>query len=208
MEEVGRHNEALKRDVMEAHAGRRELQGRYEQTLEEHRAQMQREYEQRQKLIGEKSELGLQLRQAQQTITEQTMVVDKQQLMITERDNEIARLRALLAVLEDVKLQRDELVRQLREAHEARGLLSVQIEELVRQHRELRAKDEAHFEELIQARRKAEEEIVALQRLINDKDTTIKTLTAKNLEMQQRIHSLEAVVAVKDDISEKLEMAN
>lgn len=33
-------------------------------------------------------------------------------------------------------------------------------------------------------------------------------MTEKNLEMQQRINSLEAIAALKDDLSEKLNLAN
>ena len=33
-------------------------------------------------------------------------------------------------------------------------------------------------------------------------------MTEKNLEMQQRINSLEAISAIKDDLSEKLGLAN
>lgn len=58
------------------------------------------------------------------------------------------------------------------------------------------------------AKKKVEDELIVKEKIINEKDTTIKILTAKNLEMQQRINSLEAVVAVKDDISEKLDLAN
>lgn len=57
-------------------------------------------------------------------------------------------------------------------------------------------------------RKKLFDEISIRERTINEKDNTIKILTAKNLEMQQKINSLESIVAVKDDISEKLHMAN
>ncbi len=60
----------------------------------------------------------------------------------------------------------------------------------------------------MQAKRKVEEDLIAREKTINEKDNTIKILTEKNLEMQQKINSLEAVVAVKDDISEKLDLAN
>ena len=33
-------------------------------------------------------------------------------------------------------------------------------------------------------------------------------MTEKNLEMQQRINSLESLVAIKDDLAQKLELAN
>lgn len=46
------------------------------------------------------------------------------------------------------------------------------------------------------------------EKLINDKEKTIKIMTAKNLEMSQRINSLEAIAAIKDDLSDKLELAN
>ena len=53
-----------------------------------------------------------------------------------------------------------------------------------------------------------EDENVEKQRVINDKDQTIKVMTEKNLEMAQRINSLESVVAVKDDLAQKLDYAN
>lgn len=72
----------------------------------------------------------------------------------------------------------------------------------------MRAKDEQHFRDLMAAKKKLEDELLVRERIINEKDNTIKILTEKNLEMQQRINALEALVAVKDDISEKLHLAN
>ena len=72
----------------------------------------------------------------------------------------------------------------------------------------MRAKDEQHFKDLMAAKKRLEDELLLRERIINEKDNTIKILTEKNLEMQQKINALEALVAVKDDISEKLHMAN
>jgi hypothetical protein len=58
------------------------------------------------------------------------------------------------------------------------------------------------------AKKKVEDENVMKEKIINEKDQTIKIMTEKNLEMQQRINSLEAIAAIKDDLSEKLELAN
>ena len=57
-------------------------------------------------------------------------------------------------------------------------------------------------------KKKVEDENLALQRVINDKDNTIKVMTEKNLEMANKINSLEALVAVKDDLAQKLDFAN
>jgi hypothetical protein len=57
-------------------------------------------------------------------------------------------------------------------------------------------------------KKKVEDENVMKEKIINEKDQTIKIMTEKNLEMQQRINSLEAIAAIKDDLSEKLELAN
>jgi len=96
-------------------------------------------------LIRDKDNLAHQLRKAETKITELETVIDKQSQTIDERDNEIARLKALLAILNDIKDQRDALQRQLREHQEARDNLSRQIDELVKQAKELRAIDAAHF---------------------------------------------------------------
>lgn len=56
--------------------------------------------------------------------------------------------------------------------------------------------------------KRLEAENLNRERIINEKDNTIKILTAKNLEMQQRINSLESLVAVKEDLEEKLDLAN
>jgi hypothetical protein len=47
----------------------------------------------------------------------------------------------------------------------------------------LRAKDELHFQELMAHRKRVEDELLAKERTINEKDTMIKELTSKNLEM-------------------------
>ena len=96
-------------------------------------------------MIRDKDNLAHQLRKAETKITELETVIDKQSQTIDERDNEIARLKALLAILNDIKDQRDALQRQLREHQEARDNLSRQIDELVKQAKELRAIDAAHF---------------------------------------------------------------
>lgn len=51
------------------------------------------------------------------------------------------------------------------------------------------------------ARKNVEDELVVRERIINEKDHTIKELTSKNLEMQEKINSLESLLVVKDDIS-------
>ena len=140
--------------------------------------------------MREKSELAAQLRRSEQKVTELEGVVDRQRQAVDERDNEIARLKALLIVLEDVKAQRDALRRQLEEHQVARDELSQRLEQLLAEARELRAKDAARFEELIAARKQVDTELVVREKIIIEKDTTIKILTSKNLEMQQCINGL------------------
>jgi len=53
----------------------------------------------------------------------------------------------------------------------------------------------------MQERKAVEEENLQKRRVINEKDQTIKVMTEKNLEMSSKINSLEAVVAVKDDLA-------
>ena len=48
-------------------------------------------------------------------------LIDKQNLDITERDNEIERLRKLLSIMDDLKRQRDSLVLQLGEHQDVRA---------------------------------------------------------------------------------------
>ena len=45
-----------------------------------------------------------QLRQAEKKISDLENVIDKQKLDITERDNEIERLKNLLRIMDDIKL--------------------------------------------------------------------------------------------------------
>ena len=56
--------------------------------------------------------------------------------------------------------------------------------------------------------KRLQDELLGKERIINEKDQTIKIMTEKNLEMQQKINALEAIAAIKDDISEKLDLAN
>lgn len=86
--------------------------------------------------------------------------------------------------------------------------MTLEFEMLVRKSQELRALDLARFEELVAVKRQVDEENVAKEKVINEKDTTIKIMTEKNLEMQQRINALEAIAAIKDDLSQKLDLAN
>jgi hypothetical protein len=74
--------------------------------------------------------------------------------------------------------------------------------------REQREADEVRFQEILLAKRQVEQENVNKQQVINDKDQTIKVMTEKNLEMQQRINALDQLVAVKDDLAQKLDCAN
>ncbi len=50
--------------------------------------------------------------------------------------------------------------------------------------------------------------MVDRERTINEKDNTIKELTAKNLEMMQQINSLESIAAVKEDLESQLNLAH
>ena len=47
----------------------------------------------------------------------------------------------------------------------------------------MRAKDEQHFKDLMAAKKRLEDELLLRERIINEKDNTIKVLTEKNLEM-------------------------
>jgi len=57
-------------------------------------------------------------------------------------------------------------------------------------------------------KKKVEDENTMKEKIINEKDQTIKIMTEKNLEMQHNINSLEAIAAIKEDLSEKLELAS
>lgn len=57
----------------------------------------------RQALINEKNELMNKLNKAEIKITDLENIIDKQKQMIDERDTEIARLKNLLAILDDIK---------------------------------------------------------------------------------------------------------
>jgi chromosome segregation ATPase len=72
----------------------------------------------------------------------------------------------------------------------------------------LRENDERHFKELMETIKRLEATIATRDRTINEKDQTIKELSSKNLEMQQRMNALEAIVAVKEDLEKKVELAN
>ena len=110
--------------------------------------------------------------------------------------------------MDDIKNQRDSLQQQLKQHQDARDALSKEIAELIKKAKEQRDQDLAHFEQLMKDKKAVEDENVEKQRVINDKDQTIKVMTEKNLEMAQRINSLESVVAVKDDLAQKLDYAN
>ncbi|CDW87552.1 gas2 domain containing protein [Stylonychia lemnae] len=206
-EEVKRQNQQYKRDIHDCNNSRKELQTKFENALEDHRKELEHEFKMREQLIAEKNELARKLNQAEAKIVQLENLIDTQKKMIDERDDEIARLKKLLSILDDIKRQRDQLQASLREFQEERDKLSKQIEDLVRQAQELRAKDEQHFQELMAHRKRVEDELLAKERIINEKDTMIKELTSKNLEMQQQINALESEVAVKNDLQNKLALA-
>lgn len=79
---------------------------------------------------------------------------------------------------------------------------------MIREARVLRETDEKHFRELMDTIKNLEATIASKDRTINDKDNVVKELSSKNLEMQQKLNALESMLAVKDDISNKLNLAN
>lgn len=68
--------------------------------------------------------MAKQLRSAEKKISDLENVVDKQKLDITERDNEIERLKNLLKILDDIKSQRDDMQKQLSQHQQERDKLS------------------------------------------------------------------------------------
>ena len=58
------------------------------------------------------------------------------------------------------------------------------------------------------SKKKVEDDNIAKEKTIAEKQQIINTMTQKNLEMQQRINSLEAIAAIKDDLSRSLDEAN
>ena len=191
MQEIKRQNEQYKDDIHFSNNARKALQQKFEAALKDHQKQLDKEYQERQQLIKDKDDMAKQLRAAEKKLSEQATLIDKQKLDVTERDNEIVRLKNLLAIMDDLKNQRDQLQEQLRAHQQARDKLSKEIEELVRSAKELRAKDLAQFEQLMAAKKKVEDENVQKEKIIYEKDQTIKIMTEKNLEMQQRINALE-----------------
>lgn len=101
-----------------------------------------------------------------------------------EKDHEIARLKAMLEIMNDIKKQRDQMQQQLKEHQFEREKLTQRIEELIRESRLMREQDEKHFKDLMEKIKNLEGIIAQKDRVINDKDTTIKDLSSKNLEMQ------------------------
>ena len=132
-EDMKAENARLKKDLNESHDKRKALQKEFDRALEDHKKEMEREYEERQNLIKEKNEVANQLRKAEQKITGLEKVIDGQKLDISERDDEIERLKNLLKILEDIKNQRDALQKQLKESQDAREQLSKEIADLVKQ---------------------------------------------------------------------------
>jgi hypothetical protein len=107
MVEIKRQNEQYKADIHDTNNKRQELQKKFEIALSDHQKQLNKEYQERQQLIREKDEMAKQLRQAEKKISDLENVVDGQKLDITERDNEIERLKNLLKIMDDIKSQRD-----------------------------------------------------------------------------------------------------
>lgn len=70
LEEIKRQNDQYKRDILDSNTKRNELQQKFERVLEDHKQEMQREYDERQKLISEKDELKQNLKQAEKKIAD------------------------------------------------------------------------------------------------------------------------------------------
>jgi septal ring factor EnvC (AmiA/AmiB activator) len=114
MAETKRMNENYKNEINNCEQRRIELQVKFERALDDHKKQMQTEFETRQKILAEKAEIANQLRVAERKISDLENQLQKSQLECDKRGIEIENLKNRLEILDDTKNQRDSLLSELK----------------------------------------------------------------------------------------------
>ena len=200
-------NDMYKQHVNDAEKARVDLQHKFEEALAAHRRELDREFAARQKLINEKSELANQLRAAEQKISVQESIIDRQGKEIDARDSEIAALKNRLVIMDEVILQRNQLTERLKEYQAEREKLHQLIEKTKKEYEALRAGDLKRFEEIIETKRIVEEDNVSKEKIITELKITIKGLEGQKHILVLKIGTLEDQIEVFKDVKEQLDTA-
>ena len=113
-------NEKYAAAINEAEKARVDLQNKFNTCLDDHKAQLKQEHEERQKLIKEKNELSDRLQDALNEIADLKKKLGDSIFDGQKKDEYIHELENRLLVLNEIKIQRDNLLINLKEFQDSR----------------------------------------------------------------------------------------
>jgi chromosome segregation ATPase len=197
-------NEKYAQQVNDAEQSRIDLQKKFQKCLDDHKAQLQHEHEERQKLIREKKELADQLKAAEKLISDLRSEIDGLKDTVDIRDQTIHELENRILILQEITSQRDELMKNLKEFQESRDRLHKEIDSLKVEFEGLRKADNEHFERIHTQKSEVESVLKTRELKITELETKIFEINTTIHRMKQEIDSHEAEANRLHDVEKQL----
>ena len=201
LKQMKRLNEQLSQAIDRAETDRKNLQARYDEAVREHNARLEKERKQRAELKAEMEDLTQQLRAREGEIRDLKRRIQDLESKVEEH---IRELKNRQNILDEVTVQRDDLLRDLKIFQKERDDLHVEIERQKVEFESSRSQDLQHFEELMEERRRIEVILTQRETTITELNQTIKSLEATNNELETTVDSLQDKLEVLKDVKAQL----
>ena len=197
-------NEKYADQVNNAEQARIDLQGKFTKWLDDHQDQLKDEHNERQKLINEKNDISNQLRDAQREITDLKTLIDNLRDTVDQRDQTIHDLKNRLAILDEIKSQREKLFANLKDFEVSRDKLHKEIEDLKVEFEGIRRLDQDHFSKMHEERNVVEETLKTRETRITELETRILEINTTVFKQKQEIDSWNAECNRLQDVEKQL----
>ena len=197
-------NDKYSQQINDAEQSRVDLQNKYEKCLDDHQDQLKHEHDERQKLIAEKNDISNQLRDAERLITSLRKEIDGLRDLVDQKDQTIHDLLNRLNILDEIKAQRDKLLKNLKEFQLSRDQLHKEIEELKVEFEGYRRRDQEHFSQIHEQKSQVEQVLKTRETKITELETKVFEFTTTVHILRQEIDSSSAEVNRLKDMESQL----
>lgn len=183
-------NEKYAAAINEAEKARVDLQNKFNTCLDDHKAQLKQEHEERQKLIKEKNELSDRLQDALNEIADLKKKLGDSIFDGQKKDEYIHELENRLLVLNEIKIQRDNLLINLKEFQDSRDKLHKEIEALKLEFENIRKQDQIFFNKIHEEKTAVEVTLTTREKKITELETRIYEINTVIHKLKQEIDSV------------------
>lgn len=197
-------NEKYAAAINEAEKARVDLQNKYNTCLDDHSSQLKQEHAERQKLIDEKNDLSDRLQNALNEIADLKKKLGDSQFSCQKKDEYIHELENRLLVLNEIRIQRDNLLINLKEFQDSRDKLHREIEALKVEFENIRNQDQLHFKRIHEEKSEVEMTLTTREKKITELEIRIYEINTTVHKLKQEIDSVNTECNRMKDVESQL----